>query len=214
MVNKDFIDLYFEEKINLYQNIDRYLILKLYDLVKDVYLKSGYIFFAANGGPSGIVQNAVTDLRFHPFVSESKQESTNLKKLKVIDFSESSGALTGISNDLGFENVFSEQLKNYLDDKTNNNSLTIMFSGSGNSKNIVNLCKLSNNNGIKTFSITGRGGGELKKISKYCLNIEGSSNFPGQTGKNDNNFHIEDIQNSIIHIITGLLKNFVNPNSN
>lgn len=41
-----------------------------------------------------------------------------------------------------------------------------MFCGSGNSKNIVNLCKLSNNKGIKMFSITGRGGGELKKISK------------------------------------------------
>lgn len=214
MANEDYINMYFEEKKNLYQNIDRSLILKLFNLIKNVYLKSGYIFFAANGGPSGIAQNAVTDLRFHPFVSESKKEATKLKKLKVIDFSESSGALTGISNDLGFENVFSEQLKNYLDVKTNNNSLTIMFSGSGNSKNIINLCNLSNKEGIETFSITGRDGGELKKISNFCLNIEGSSNFPGQTGKNDNNFHIEDIQNSVIHIVTGLLKNFVNPNSN
>ena len=214
MNNNNFINLYFDEKLNLYKNIDRSLILKLFDLIKNVYVNSGYIFLAANGGPSGIVQNAATDLRFHPFVSESKKNPTEIKKLKVIDFSESSGALTGISNDLGFENIFTEQLKSYIDEKINKYSLTIMFSGSGNSKNIINLCNLSNEEGIDTFSITGRGGGELKKISKYCLNIEGSSNFPGQTGKNDNNFHIEDIQNSVIHIVTGLLKNFVNPNSN
>ena len=43
-------------------------------------------------------------------------------------------------------------------------------------------------------------------ISYLSIIIEGSSNFPGQTGKNDNNFHIEDFQNSISHIIVGLLK--------
>ena len=43
--------------------------------------------------------------------------------------------------------------------------------------------------------------------------IEGNSNFPGQTGKNDNNFHIEDFQNSISHIIVGLLKNYVEENN-
>ena len=32
----------------------------------------------------------------------------------------------------------------------------------------------------------------------------------GQVGKNDNNFHIEDFQTSIMHIITGLFKKYIN----
>ena len=51
-----------------------------------------------------------------------------------------------------------------------------------------------------------------KKISDLCLIIPGKSKFPGQIGKNDNNFHIEDFQTSIMHIVTGLLKNYVSKN--
>ena len=40
--------------------------------------------------------------------------------------------------------------------------------------------------------------------------VPGNSNFPGQTGKNDNNFHIEELQVSVGHILTGLLKGYVN----
>ena len=51
-----------------------------------------------------------------------------------------------------------------------------------------------------------------EKISTLMSNVDlsivipGSSKFPGQTGPNDNNFHIEDFQGSITHVLTGLLK--------
>ena len=54
-----------------------------------------------------------------------------------------------------------------------------------------------------------RSGGKAKKISDLCIIIPGTSKFPGQVGKNDNNFHIEDIQNSISHVLVGLLKEYV-----
>ena len=62
---------------------------------------------------------------------------------------------------------------------------------------------------MKSFCVSGRGGGKASKIADYALIIPGSSKFPGQTGKNDNNFHIEDIQNSVSHILVGLLKEYV-----
>ena len=57
---------------------------------------------------------------------------------------------------------------------------------------------------------SGRSGGKAKKISDLCTIIPGTSKFPGQIGKNDNNFHIEDFQTSIIHIVTGLFKKYIN----
>ena len=62
---------------------------------------------------------------------------------------------------------------------------------------------------VKTSCIAGRGGGKACKIVDFPIIIKGNSKFPGQIGKNDNNFHIEDIQNSISHIITGLMKEYV-----
>ena len=47
---------------------------------------------------------------------------------------------------------------------------------------------------------------KAKEISDLSIIVPGSSKFPGQTGKNDNNFHIEDFQGSITHVLTGLLK--------
>jgi len=91
----------------------------------------------------------------------------------------------------------------------NRNDLLIVFSGSGNSANIINAINFTKKFGVKSFCVSGRGGGKASKIVDYPLIIPGSSKFPGQTGKNDNNFHIEDIQNSLSHILVGLLKEYV-----
>ena len=115
--------------------------------------------------------------------------------------------MTGISNDIGFENIFKEQLKNFLRSKNQNqNDTLIAFSGSGNSKNVINAIEYAKSYGVFTCCVSGRGGGKAKEISDLSIVIPGSSEFPGQTGPNDNNFHIEDFQGSITHILTGLLK--------
>ena len=73
----------------------------------------------------------------------------------------------------------------------------------------MNAIRFAKKFGVITSCIAGRGGGKACKIVDIPIIIKGSSKFPGQIGKNDNNFHIEDIQNSISHIITGLLKDYV-----
>ena len=91
----------------------------------------------------------------------------------------------------------------------NKNDLLIAFSGSGNSANIINAINFTKKYGVKSLCVSGRGGGKASKIVDYAIVIPGTSKFPGQTGKNDNNFHIEDIQNSVSHILVGLLKEYV-----
>ena len=214
MKNKSLIDLYFKEKVKIAKKININEINKIYEKLLITYKKSGNLYLMANGGPAGLIDNASTDLRFHPFVSDDKSVVLEgVKKLKVISLIESAGALTGISNDVGFENVFVEQLKNYVYKKSiNRNDLLICFSGSGNSKNIINAINYAKKYSVFTVCISGRSGGMAKKISDLCLIIPGKSKFPGQIGKNDNNFHIEDFQTSIMHIVTGLLKNYVSKN--
>ena len=166
-----------------------------------------------NGGSSGIAEGFAVDIRTHPFVSENKNVTTNIRRPRVVCLTESSGALTGISNDIGFNYIFSEQLKNFMrSKKKNQNDLLIIFSSSGNSQNMLEAINFVKNFKVKTSCISGRGGGKASKIVDIPIIISGSSTFPGQTGKNDNNFHIEDVQNAISHVITGLLKKFVNKN--
>ena len=206
----DLIKLYFEEKVSVYKNIKKTQILNLFKSIIYTYKNDGNVYILANGGSSAIGEGFAIDLRTHPFVSENKNKSTNIRRIKVFCLTESSGMLTGISNDLGFQNVFSEQLKNYLrSKKINKYDNLICLSSSGNSENVINAIKFAKKYSVKTSCIAGRGGGKACKIVDFPIIIKGNSKFPGQIGKNDNNFHIEDIQNSISHIITGLMKEYV-----
>ncbi len=211
--DSDLIKLYFKEKISVYKKLDFLNIFKLVNQVKKTYSNDGTIYIMGNGGSSGIAEGFAVDIRTHPFVSENKNVTTNIRRPRVVCLTESSGALTGISNDIGFNYIFSEQLKNFMrSKKKNQNDLLIIFSSSGNSQNMLEAINFVKNFKVKTSCISGRGGGKASKIVDIPIIISGSSTFPGQTGKNDNNFHIEDVQNAISHVITGLLKKFVNKN--
>lgn len=206
------IKLYFSEKTQIYKKLDFKKILDLVNQIHNTYKKDGTIFIMGNGGSSGIAEGFSVDIRTHPFVSEDKNKTTKIRRPRVICLTESAGALTGISNDIGFGFVFSEQLKNFMRSKIiNKNDLLIAFSSSGNSQNMIEAINYVKKYNVKTCCVSGRGGGKASKIVDYPIIIPGKpSSFPGQTGKNDNNFHIEDIQNAISHVITGLLKKFVN----
>ena len=204
------INLYFKEKLKIYSKLNYKVISKVFEQLKKTYDNDGQVFLMANGGSSSIAEGFAVDLRTHPFVNENKTITTTKRRIKVECLTESSGCLTGISNDIGFDFVFQEQLKNYMRSKEKNkNDLLIAFSGSGNSANILNAINFTKKYGVKSFCVSGRGGGKASKIVDNAIVIPGSSKFPGQTGKNDNNFHIEDIQNSISHILVGLLKEYV-----
>lgn len=208
--NAEDINLYFKEKSEIATKFSHQKILELYNCVEDVYRSDSIVFILGNGGSASIAEGFCVDLRTHPFVKEDKSVTTDVRRLKVVSLTESSGLLTGISNDIGFESAFSEQMKNFVRSESGSkNGLLICLSGSGNSANVINAIKYAEKNFIKTALIAGRGGGQAGSMVDIPIIVEGNSDFPGQTGKNNNNFHIEDFQNSISHIIVGLLKKYI-----
>ena len=201
------VKLYFDEKKNISDQIDKNKIFQLSERVINCYNNDGTIYLAANGGPVGAIDGFATDLKTHPFVLDDKSITTEVRRLKVQNLVESVGMITGITNDIGHEMIFVEQLKNYMRNKSiNKHDVLITMSGSGNSKNIINSFEFVKEFDVYTVCISGRSGGKALETADLCILIPGSSQFPGQTGRNDNNFHIEDFQVSITHIVTGLLK--------
>ena len=85
--------------------------------------------------------------------------------LNVESLSSNVAVITCLANDIGYENIYSEQIKN----KGKKGDLLIVLSGSGNSKNILKALKVANNLKMKTFAILGYNGGMAKKIAKYPI---------------------------------------------
>ena len=206
----ELINLYLKEKIAIAQAFPVQDVVKLVEMVWRTYEHDAAVYVFANGGPAGIAEGFATDLKIHPFVSDDKKEATEIRRLKVHCLNESSAVLTAISNDLGYKYVFVEQLKNYLRSKEKNQyDLLVGFSGSGNSENIIEAIRHAKGFGVLTCCVSGRGGGKAKDMADISIIIPGSSNFPGQQFGNDNNFHIEDFQTSVTHMVTGILKDKV-----
>ena len=203
----ELIKLYFKEKKAIADSVEIEPILNLVNQITKTYNHDGAVYLIANGGPVGAIDGFSTDLKTHPFVLDDKSKTTDIRRIKVHNLVESTGIITGITNDISSDFIFVEQMKNFVrNNKTNKNDILIGFSGSGNSKNVLNAFEFAKTFGIFTACISGRGGGKAINVADLNIVIPGSSNFPGQTGKNDNNFYIEDFQVSVTHIITGLLK--------
>ena len=197
------IDLYKKESADVFSSIPSIEVAKFVDMVFDVYENEGTIFAAGNGGNVASVQNLVVDLNMHPFVSEDKGSQTIPRnKFKCVSLCSDQATITGVSNDLGYEHIFSEQLK-YQGDE---NDMFFGMSGSGNSGNVLEAMKVAKDKGMKTILVTRNKENKCNQYADLTISLEGTSEFPGQTGGNNNNFHFEDILSKITHISVGLLK--------
>jgi D-sedoheptulose 7-phosphate isomerase len=75
------------------------------------------------------------------------------------------GLTFAYANDVSFEDVFVEQLKNLL----NEGDLVIAISGSGNSENVLRAVRYANDHGAVTLGLCGYGGGTLRQIAQHVV---------------------------------------------
>ena len=199
-----FINLDVSEKIDILNNYPIKEIVKATEMVFETYTNGGTLFSMGNGGNTGTVDHLYCDFKHHPFVSEDKTTaiSSDIKRLSFRSLCSSPSEITGLVNDLGPELMFAGA----LEPEVKSNDLVMGYSGSGNSINIIKAFEVAKKVGAKTLAITRGDGGKCKDVADLSIIIPGDSVFPGQTGKNNNNFHFEDAVLSINHMIVGLLK--------
>jgi len=203
MDHSDLINLYKKESSDVVNNLSSDDLLGFVNLVLDAYKSEQKIFACGNGGNAAYVANLVVDLNMHPFVSEDKSShDVKRNKFHAINLCEAAATLTGIANDLGFNSVFKEQLK-YQAEK---DDILFCISGSGNSANIIDAMEYAKSIGMKCVILTRKTPCKAENFADVLIEVKGSSQFPGQTGNNNNNFHFEDCISKITHIVTGILK--------
>ena len=147
------------------------------------------IFFAGNGGSAAQAQHFSTELivRYNKKFRERSYPCISICSDNVL--------LSACANDYGYENVFSKQLMGLA----KKNDLLILFSTSGNSKNLINAAKYAKKNKIETLSVLGFDGGEMKNLSDSYILV-----------KSNNIAIIQEIHLSIIHSIVEAIDNHLN----
>ena len=77
------------------------------------------------------------------------------------------GSANHLANDTGYENIFSNQLSTLAESK----DILIVFSGSGNSPNVVEALLKAHEMGMNTHAILGFDGGKCKELAYNPIHI-------------------------------------------
>jgi D-sedoheptulose 7-phosphate isomerase len=118
------------------------------------------VFTCGNGGSASTASHFICDM--------VKGASYNRdKKFKMMALTDSLATITAYSNDVSYDIVFVEQLKNFALP----GDILLCISGSGNSPNVLRATEWANASGLKTIGLTGRDGGQLGKLSQLEINV-------------------------------------------
>ena len=140
---------------------------------------SKHIFVCGNGGSASTASHFTCDI--------VKGASYNReKRFRILALTDSLATLTAYSNDVSYDSVFVEQLKNFAQ----KGDLVMCISGSGNSPNVVRAMEHANSIGCRTIALTGRDGGKLGPLAQ--LNIQVAVPHMGR---------IEDAHMVVCHMI-------------
>jgi len=138
--------------------LDRSQIEKTAEAFMRVYEAGKTIYIFGNGGSAASATHACGD-----FV---KGASYGLeKRFKVMSLVDNLPALMAIANDISYDDIFIEQLKNFLQPE----DLVIGISGSGNSINVVKAMEYAKQKGAQTIAFCGYKGGKIKEIADISV---------------------------------------------
>jgi D-sedoheptulose 7-phosphate isomerase len=157
-------------------------------IVDCFYKDGGTVYTFGNGGSAADAQHISDELLC---MLRTNNDFENRFPLPAHALTTDVSVLTAIANDLGFDHIFSRQLEALAKP----GDLIIGISTSGNSKNVVKAIKLAKSRGIKTIGMTGKKGGELKKICDICIAIP-----------RDDVAHIQEGHESAFHVMCDIME--------
>ena len=131
------------------------------DAVRDARDRDAQVFVVGNGGSAATASHFAVDL--------GKGASLNAeRRFRVLSLTDNVPWLTALGNDLSYEDVFVEQLKNYA----RAGDLLLAISGSGNSENVLRAVRYANSIGCRTIGLAGFAGGKLREQAQECLVVD------------------------------------------
>ena len=151
---------YFKNLKAVFDELDYDVFDKCAKIVISYINNNNKIICCGNGGSASTASHYVTDW-------VKMAQTQNKQKLNAICLSDNTGMLTAYANDIGYDAVFSEQVKCYGESK----DLLICVSGSGNSKNLLKAVEVAKQHNIRTMAIVGYDGGQLIKKCDYKVHI-------------------------------------------
>ena len=132
----------------------------LSDELLNCWLKRNTVFICGNGGSSANANHLANDLIYGINPSGRGMNVHSLCANSAINLC--------LANDVGYENVFSHQLRSLGKE----GDLLLVFSGSGNSANVIKAINEAKTLGITSYAMLGFDGGECLKLADNTIHFK------------------------------------------
>jgi len=141
------------------------------------------LLLAGNGGSASDAQHIAAEL-----VGRFELERDGLPAMALTT---NASQLTALSNDYGYDAVFSRQLQAFA----KKGDVFLGLSTSGNSANVVTAAEVARMQGLVVVGMTGQSGGKLEALCDICLKVP-----------TDNTARIQEVHITIGHILCALIE--------
>jgi D-sedoheptulose 7-phosphate isomerase len=149
------------------------------------YRNNKQVFVLGNGGSSSTASHMAADLAKNTI-------GPNMKRFRIVSLNDNAAIMTALANDLGYENVFSEQLTNLVQA----GDVLVVVSASGNSPNVLNAMRYARSRSAAVVGLLGFDGGAAAELADLALVVP-----------SDHYGVVEDAHLIINHILVDYFRN-------
>ncbi len=150
------------------RSTDAALLERVVDELFDAMLSGRRVYTMGNGASAALAAHMACDYGkgSAPDLGEGLHDS-GAARLRIVSLTDNSALLTAYGNDIRYDDIFLEQLKNHLEP----GDVVIGISGSGGSPNVLRAIRLARNRGALTIGFTGQqpSAVQLVRLCDLCL---------------------------------------------
>lgn len=157
-VDNNFVSSYLLRLQGVLRGLDGTAIDNAISVIERAWRSGHQIVTLGNGGSALTALHFVNDWNKSIFLNSGQP----FRGRSLVD---NIGLVMSYSNDISFDDVFLEQLRNILQP----GDLVVAISGSGNSENVIRAVEYANSNGAITLGLCGFSGGRLREIAQHVV---------------------------------------------
>jgi len=173
MENRAFIDNYLRDMRNIIGKLAVDDIDRAVGLLFETWQKEGQVFICGNGGSASTATHFACDLTKTTIVAGKK-------RFKAYCLNDNIPLISALTNDDGFDNLYSEQLKGRFQ-KDDALICISVHGGAGSDKaglwsqNLLKAMRYAQERGGKTIGLSGFDGGPVKEMADVCIVVPANS---------------------------------------
>jgi D-sedoheptulose 7-phosphate isomerase len=170
---------YVRKYVQVLEWLDFDIIDRMADIVVEAWRDRRRVFACGNGGSAAYASHFTADLT-------KLTAPPRGPRLRALSLAESLSAISAIGNDLAYDEIFAEQLRDALDA----GDVVFGLSTSGSSPNVLRALEYANEVGAITLGITGQRGHKLQAHARLTLAVA-----------SDSVQHVEDATMVALHLL-------------